>query len=271
MTTRETLRQYDTMAAHEQPVQFADARGRRVAGILAEPSRPTDRAVLLCHGFLSTKSSNTNRALTELLLPEGISTFRFDWFGMGESDGDFADLTLTACLAQVEQALQVLENRGYARLGLIGSSFGGLVAVLAAATERAGRSCLAALGLKCPVPDFPEMLRLEFGETGMDLWKRLEQIPDVAGGSRPLRLRFRFYEDCLAYDAYKAAESIRVPVLIVQGECDEYVPLHQRQRLLDAIQSQKRLSVLPGANHGFSKPEDFRTMVTLLADWMITH
>jgi len=259
------------MPAQEQSLPFTDTAGRRVAGVLAEPSRRTDRAVLLCHGFLSGKNSNTNRALTDLLLPEGISTFRFDWFGVGESDGEFADLTVTACLDQVGQALRVLLARGYGRVGLIGSSFGGLVATLAAAQDQPGRPVLAALGLKCPAPDFPEMLRLEFGEDGMDWWKRTGQIPDVTGGTKPVRLKFRFYEDCLGYDAYKAAETIRAPVLIVQGECDEYVPLSQSRRLFDALRSEKHLSVLPGATHGFSRPEDFRTMVRLLADWMTRH
>lgn len=259
------------MPTRAQSLPFTDTGGRRVAGILAEPPRHTDRVVLLCHGFLSGKNSKTNRALTDLLLPEGISTFRFDWFGMGESEGDFAELTVTACLEQVGQALRVLLARGYGRVGLIGSSFGGLVATLAAAEHRPGPPVPAALGLKCPAPDFPEMLRLEFGEDGMERWKRTGQIPDVAGGTTPVRLGFQLYEDCLTYDAYKAAESIRIPVLIVQGERDEYVPLHQSRRLFDAIRSEKRLSVLPGANHGFTKPDDFRTMVTQLADWMVTH
>jgi hypothetical protein len=262
------------MPTREQGLSFTGAGGRRVAGILAEPSTPADCAVLLCHGFLSGKNSQTNQALTERLLSDGITTYRFDWFGMGESEGDFAALTISACLDQVKQALRLLADRGYTKVGLIGSSFGGLVATLAAAEEGvvwSGAAVLRALGLKCPVADFPEMLRLEFGEAGMERWKRTGQIPNMAGGAGFVRLEFRFYEDCLRYDVYKAAESIRVPVLIVQGDRDEYVPLHQTQRLYEAIRGEKHLSLLPGASHRFERPEDFQMMVRELAGWMAQH
>jgi pimeloyl-ACP methyl ester carboxylesterase len=262
------------MPPHEQPLSFTDAGGRRMAGILAEPPTPTDSAVLLCHGFLSGKNSKTNLALTQRLLSKGISTYRFDWFGMGESEGDFAALTVSACLDEARQALALLATRGYRRVGVIGSSFGGLVAALAAAEcgiLGVGTPVLAALGLKCPVPDFPEMLRLEFGEAGMARWKQTGQIPNVAGGAGFVRLDYRFYEDCLRYDAYKAAESIRAPVVIVQGDRDEYVPVQQSRRLFEALPSEKYLSVLPGADHGFTKPGDFEKMVGELVSWMLRH
>ena len=115
------------------------------------------------------------------------------------------------------------------------------------------------------------MLRLEFGVPGMERWKKGDEIPDITGGATPVRLHFAFYEDCLAFDAYKAAEHIQAPVLMVQGDRDEYVPLHQSRRLHDALKGRKRLEVLPGADHSFTEPEDFRRMIGLLADWMIEH
>src|SRR5207247_4101482 len=56
--------------------------------------------------------------------------------------------------------------------------------------------------------------------------------------------------------------------LIVQGDCDEYLPLHQSQRLFEALQVPKGLHILPGADHTFTRGEDFRMMTTLLADWI---
>ena len=52
--------------------------------ILTEPKEDATGIVILCHGFLSNKDSRTNMRLTELLVPKGLSTLRFDWFGMGE-------------------------------------------------------------------------------------------------------------------------------------------------------------------------------------------
>ena len=73
----------------ETPLAFQDGAHHSVSAILAEPARKSDRAVILCHGFLSTKESRTNLRLTELLVAQEISTLRFDWFGMGDSEGDF--------------------------------------------------------------------------------------------------------------------------------------------------------------------------------------
>ncbi len=251
----------------EQTFTFQDQTGHSIAAIVATPSSSTDRLAVLCHGFLSNKNSSSNRALTRLLTDHGIATLRFDFFGHGDSLGPFRDLTVTTALGQVMAALDVAVSQGYRRLGLIGSSFGGLIAILAASQCKD----LSALGLKCPVGDFPEVLRLEFGQTGIDRWRQGNEIPDVTGGTRPVPLSFTFYEDCLAYDVYKAAESITAPTLIVQGGCDELVPLHQSRRLLDAINTEKDLKILEGADHGFAKADDFRTMTVALAEWMITH
>ncbi|MBM4122321.1 MAG: alpha/beta hydrolase [Nitrospira sp.] len=259
------------MSSPEQSLTFRDPAGHRVAAILAAPETPTDRLVVLCHGFLSNKHSTTNKVLTAKLVEQGIATFRFDFFGQGESEGPFERITVGIALGQALAALDLVVSQGYRRIGLIGSSFGGLVAVLAAAQFRAAGATLACLGLKCPVPDFEEMLRLEFGPEGIAEWKRTGTIPDVTGGRDRVKLHFGFFEDCAGHKGYDAAQSITVPTLIVQGDQDEYVPLHQSRRLLEAFQGEKRLQILPGADHGFTKGEDFRTMTTLLVDWMTSH
>jgi pimeloyl-ACP methyl ester carboxylesterase len=251
----------------EQALIFHDPAGHKVAAILTTPPVSTLQAVILCHGFLSTKNSTTNKTLARLLVDRGIATLRFDFFGQGESEGPFEKLTLSTAVDQTIAAIDLVASKGYPRLGLIGSSFGGLVAILAAAR----RSDLRAVGLKCPVPDFPEVLRLEFGEAGIERWKQRNEIPDVTGGIRPVRLPFAFYKDCLSYDVYKVAESITAPALIVQGDCDELVPLHQAQRLWDALKIEKDLHIIKGANHGFTKADDFRTMTMMLTDWMTRH
>jgi uncharacterized protein len=251
----------------EHSLTFHDSAGHRTSGILACPDRSTDRLVVLCHGFLSNKNSTTNKTLTRLLLEYTIATFRFDFFGQGESEGPFEQITLTTAIDQARSALDLMGTKGYRHLGLTGSSFGGLVSILVAAR----RPDLLAVALKCPVADFPETLRLEFGHERMAHWKQFNEIPNVTGGPSPVPLQYQLYKDCLTYDAYKEAESIRAPTLIVQGGCDELVPLHQSRRLIDAIQSDKQLEVLTGADHGFTKGDDFRRMTTLIADWMKQH
>jgi len=280
----------------EQALTFYDSLGHRSSGVLAEPDRPTDRLVVLCHGFLSNKNSTTNKVLTAQLVEQDIATLRFDFFGQGESQGPFERITVSIALAQALAALDLAASKGHRRIGLIGSSFGGLVAILAAAQwshppapgaiaptrpepakpgscpeGRAPSRALACLGLKCPVPDFEEMLRLEFGPEGIAEWKRTGTIPDVTGRHDRVKLHFAFCEDCARHKGYEAASAVAAPTVIVQGDQDEYVPLHQSQRLMESLTTEKALHVLPGADHGFSKGDDFRRMTTLLIDWMVTH
>jgi len=202
-----------------------------------------------------------------MLNERGIATFAFDFFGQGDSDGPFERLTTTVAVAQAMAALDLMHQKGFTRLGLMGSSFGGLVAILTAAQ----RHDLACLALKCPVVDFAEELRLTLGDGEMAAWKQTGTIPNIMGGTERIRLRYAFYEDSLRQIAYEPAKTITAPTLIVQGDQDECVPLHQSRRLSDALTASKRLELLPGADHQFTKAADFARMTTLLSEWLAAH
>ena len=251
----------------EQDLSFSDSLGHRVAAVLATPAGETDRIAILCHGFLSGKRSTTNKTLTHLLNAQGIATFAFDFFGQGDSEGPFEALTTTTTVAQAHSALDLVRQKGFRQLGLMGSSFGGLVATLTAAQ----RHDLACLALKCPVVDFAEELRLTLGEAEMAAWQATDTIPNIMGGAERIRLRYAFYEDCLRRIAYEPAKTITAPTLIVQGDQDECVPLHQSQQLAAALTCPNRMELLPGADHQFTKSADFGRMTTLIAEWFTTY
>jgi pimeloyl-ACP methyl ester carboxylesterase len=251
----------------EEALTFHDRHGHEIAAILSTPDGPTTRLAVLCHGFLSGKNSTTNRTLTRLLNGRGIATFRFDFFGHGDSDGPFEEITTSLALHQTHAALDLVTARGYDRIGLVGSSFGGLVGILTAA-QRCDIACLA---LKCPVVDFAEELRLTFGPEELARWQATDTIQNIMGGLERVRLRYAFYEDCLKQIAYEPAGRITAPTLIIQGEQDECVPLHQSRRLHDTLRGPKRLDLLPGADHQFSREKDFHRMTTSIGDWICTH
>jgi len=251
----------------EEAIIFHDSHGYRIAGILSTPDLPTTRLAVLCHGFLSSKNSTTNMTLTRRLNERNIATFRFDFFGQGDSDGPFEEITTTLAVHQAQVALDLVTTRGYDRIGLVGSSFGGLVAILTTAQ----RHDIACLALKCPVVDFAEELRFTFGPEELARWRATSTIQNIMGGPDRVRLRYAFYEDCLGQIAYGLAEQISVPTLIVQGERDECVPLHQSRRLYDALNGPKKLDLLPDADHQFIREEDFHQMTTSINDWLCAH
>ncbi len=263
---------------------FKDKEGRPLAAILATPPRGTLQIAVLCHGFLSGKDSTTNKTLSRLLLDKEIATLRFDFFGHGESQGPLEGITVTIAVEQALAALEFVSFAGYTKIGLIGSSFGGLIALLAAArwhdqdparldrlrSVQPGKG-IACLGLKCPVIDFPEELGLQLGEDGLAEWKSTNTIPDVTGKGTRIRLAYAFYEDAGRNIGYQAAPLIRAPTMIVQGDQDELVPLHQSRQFADGLKTEKSLRIVPGADHQFTKGEHFREMTALLADWLGNH
>src|SRR5438309_9384642 len=95
----------------EEALTFTDPAGHKVAGILATPEEKTDRIAVLCHGFLSNKNSKTNQALTALLPPQGIGTFRFDFFGQGESEGPFEQITVSLAVWQALAGLDLMSSK----------------------------------------------------------------------------------------------------------------------------------------------------------------
>jgi pimeloyl-ACP methyl ester carboxylesterase len=248
----------------EQRLVFDDPDGQKVSAVLRTPAMRTDKVVVLCHGFMGYKDSWTNRMLSERLEAECIATMRFDFFGHGQSGGDLKDLLVSTLVRQTERAVAFVRGHGFDRVGLLGSSFGGLVATLTAAKDAA----LAALALRCPVVDFPALLQQRFGRLAIEVWRRAGRVP---ASIAEVPVHFRFYEDCLRHDAGRAAEQLRVPTSIVHGGRDEVIPVAQAKDLYRRIPADKELHIIPEADHRFSRSEHFADMRDRLAGWLVRH
>jgi len=222
--------------------------------------------VLLCHGLLSSRESATNRALADRFFAQGIATLRFDFVGHGSSanpSDPLAPFTLTACLEQVKGAISCLKAEGATQVGIVGSSFGGLVALLTAARHPE----MVAVGLKCPVVDYPPLWQARLGKGGIRHWRESGRLVFATHTGRA-SLPYQFYQDILSQDALQAT-TISAPVFIIHGDADEDVPVEQSRELFRGLRSPKDLVVLPGADHEFSKPEDFARMIDLLSTGMM--
>ncbi len=235
--------------------------GEQTRLVLAEPLEKTGRVVLLCHGFMSDNESSTNLELTRRLIPEKIATCRFDFDGHGASARPLQAMRMSRCLNQVEAILDWLPAQGFSKVGLLGSSFGGLIALHGAARRR-----IHVLALKCPVSHYPPLWRERLGEAGMKFWKE-NGLLTFAGLDGKAQLEYPFYEDLLQYDTYKEAATIQAPTLIVHGDTDEDVPHSQSEHLYEVLQCEKRFESIKGADHPFTKEADFNQMLDNLYTW----
>lgn len=249
----------------EEPFLVDNHQGGEIPGVLSRPEGDAISGVVLCHGFLSSSESSTNLALSKSLGGKGIASVRFDFWGHGKNKGEFSQLTLNRCVKELEQILSWFKLKGIRKVGLVGSSYSGTVTMLVAENH----PDLRAVALKCPVSDYAAIWREQLGESGIQSWESSGVTSIMNDNGSRARLNYSFYQDLQRFKVYNAAKQVRVPILIVHGEEDYYVPVDQSKRLRDSLLGEKRLELFPEADHGFSRPEDFEKMIGMITDWMV--
>lgn len=222
------------------------------------------RVVVLCHGFSTSKNSTSYSAISKALNDKGISTFRFDFYGHGESEGRFEDITTTEAVDDALCAIKFMKERGYTKIGLLGGSFGGLTALIAASRSED----IEALALKSPVSNYMEKYLAPDFEEELQDWRNKGYRNYRKHSGEELKLSFGFFEDQQKNDGYIAAKKIGIPTLIVHGDMDEIVPVQQSIKTSGIIKK-CRLEIIKGADHRYTNPEHFDRMAGLLADFLV--
>ncbi len=249
----------------KQRIVFQSSRGYNLFGILSDPSGDKRLPLMvLCHGLSTGKDGRTCVSLEETWNRRNISTFRFDFFGHGESEGDFADLTISEALDDVRSALRFVKDSRYERIGLFGSSFGGYAALLMA--SRSHELCI--LTLKSPVSDYLGLLIAPDHGRDIESWKKEGFILVEGADGKKRRLNYSFFEDAEKISGCLRAEHIRTPALIVHGDRDETVPVAQSQRTAGLIPD-CRLEIIEGADHVYSDPVHFEMMIGSISEFAV--
>lgn len=246
---------------------FRNSKGRRLSAILSCPaSARKSQIVILCHGFSSSKESKTNVRLEAILNQNRICTLRFDFFGHGESDGRFEETTISKAVDDILSVIEFLNKSGYDKMGLVGSSFGGMASLIAASKTKD----LIFLALKSPVSDCLSRIVVQFDEQAIQGWREKRFISVTSPNGETLRLNYSFFDDAEKVDAYASCEKIKIPTLIVHGDSDETVPLVQSQKASLLIEN-CRLEIIKGADHRYTRPEEFEKMLDLISGFVIEH
>ncbi len=253
-------------------VFFRNDRKENLIGILHMPNGNGKFPVVIgCHGFRADKSSGKLVALGNELPKHGIAFLRFDFSGHGESEGKFEDTTVTNQVDDLRSALDFVcghENLDETKTGVVGSSLGGMVAVISAAEDERIK-CLALL---CPLSDFTIINLPQYSKEKLKEWKEKgTTLVRTFKNGTTLPIKYRFYEDGLSYDVYKTAEKVSAPTLILHGDGDDVVPLSQSQELVKHLNGEKELAIVHGASHRFEEPEHFEQVFNTVVGFMIKH
>jgi dipeptidyl aminopeptidase/acylaminoacyl peptidase len=244
---------------------FENSQGTRLCGVLSNPTNDQRKLiVILCHGFSTSKDGRTYVRLEEILNDREISTFRFDFYAHGESEGNFEEITTSEAVDDVLNAIEFLKKSGYGQIGLVGSSFGGLASILTA--SQSDDLCL--LALKSPVSDYKSMAHTRHSEQEINDWKTKGYIDLDSVNEERRRLNYSFYEDAEKVDAYEEARKIKIPTLIVHGDEDETVPIEQSIKTARLIEN-CRLEIIRGCDHVYSNPEHFEKLLNLVSSFIV--
>ncbi len=248
----------------QEKLYFKNSEGDKLCGILSNPTGKKEKPiVILCHGLGADKESKTYTRLQTILNEKNISTLRFDFFGHGESEGKFEDITVSEGVNDVFNAIDFLKKQGYLKMGLFGSSFGGLVSIMADSKI----NDLSVLVLKSPVSNYEELNHLRYLRKELEEWKE-KGYNYFEGKKGRQKLKYSFFEDFKNNNGYKAAGKIKIPTLIMHGEKDEIVPIDQSKKTACLVKN-CRLEVVEGADHDYTKERDFEKMLKVVSEFII--
>ena len=240
----------------EQPVRFY-SEGQTIVGNLSLPHKGAP-GIIMSHGFESSKDGKKWLALAPRLYEAGFACLRFNYRGCGKeqerSEGQFEDTTLSGRIKDYTAAINFSETTEIdaKRLGVVGSSFGGMVA-LAAQNNRIKAMVTLATPARFPIPT-TEQLNREFFK--------------LPSGKR---LRTRFFHDAQQYDLYQAIEKISCPVLIIHGSADEMVPVKDAHDFYKSAKEPKQLVIIKGGSHALNEPEHLEQIIDLTLNWFKQH
>jgi len=248
----------------KKKIEFHNSNGQTLVGILTESKR-NDFILVMAHGFSSNKNTKNFVLLAESLDKTGIPSLRFDFFGHGESDGLFENITITEAVDDILQAISYVKSLGYQKVGLLGSSFGGISSIMAASKT----NDLEFLALKSPVSDYWAVEKGRFSPEELDEWRSIGSVSYDAE-DKQIKLNYSFVEDFNNHNAYEAAKKITVPTLIVHGDSDIIVPYSQSEKLVTCLPNAKLITV-SGSDHQYDDEIHAQQMQDAFFNFIIEH
>jgi pimeloyl-ACP methyl ester carboxylesterase len=249
------------MLPQHRRVSFRGALGHELAARLDLPAVQPVAFALFAHCFTCTKDLKAVGWISRELVARRIALLRFDFTGLGESAGDFADTNFTSNLDDLVAAAGFLRAEYRAPQILIGHSLGGTAALVAARRipEIVAVATLAA-------PSETRHLREFLTEQAPNLADDEAARVDIMG--RPVTIKGQLLDDLRKYDILRAVAQLNRPLLVFHSPADDIVSIDHARRIFDAAQHPKSFISLDGADHLLlARESDARFVAEVLATW----
>jgi len=245
----------------QEQITFKNRKTKELAGVIHQPGTGQAHAcAIFAHCFTCTKNSRAAVRISEALAAEGISVLRFDFTGLGQSEGEFSHTNFSSNVDDLVDAAAFMEARGELPTLLIGHSLGG-TAVLAAAHEIESAVAVATIGSPCSAEHVLHLIDNDLAE----IESRGQATVNLAG--RPFDISTDFVEDVRTQSVCENLHGLRKALLVMHSPVDEVVSIDQAALIYTHAKHPKSFVSLDDADHLLTRDKDSRYAARVLATW----
>lgn len=242
---------------------FVGLQGQHLSGRLDLPDSPAlaQAYAIFAHCFTCTKNSVAAVRIARALTARGFGVLRFDFTGLGESDGDFADSTFSGSVQDLWAAARAMEAVGFAPSLLLGHSLGG-AAVLAAAPDLPSVKAVVTIAAPFEANHVKGLFSDDDLRALMDTGEA-----EVRLGGRPFTMRRSFVEDLQAHDQRERVAALRRALLVLHSPQDDTVGIDNAASIFQAARHPKSFVSLDDADHLLTRSTDAAYVADVIAAW----
>lgn len=244
-------------------VTVPSSKGHMMAGTIDRPDGPAEAYAIFAHCFAGSRHTPGASRIAKRLTEHGIATLRFDFPGLGQSEGEFRDTSFSENVDDIVAAAQWMEENYKAPQLLMGHSLGG-AAVLKAATRPELKKMIKAVAT-VGAPFDPAHSVLHYADKIGDA-DRDGSVPVILGG-RELIISREFLEDLAETNPETYLPTLRKPLLLVHSPIDVTVGIDNAQTIFQLARYPKSLMSLDKADHLLTRQGTAQRAADIIGSW----
>lgn len=243
-------------------LEFPNNEGQLLAGMLETPDShiSVKQFALFAHCFTCSKDVSAASRISRALAARGIAVLRFDFTGLGNSDGDFANTNFSSNIQDLLAAAKKLEQDYQAPTLLIGHSLGG-AAVLSAAHQLPSVKAIATIGAPATADHVEHLFRHALPEL------EASGQAEVEIGMRKFKVKQQLLDDLNEYGSAEHIARLRVALLIFHSPADSVVSVNEAAKIYQAAKHPKSFISLHQADHLLTNKPDSEYVADTLTAW----
>ncbi|ACT58968.1 bifunctional alpha/beta hydrolase/OsmC family protein [Hirschia baltica] len=246
--------------AHRSQVQIPGSLGHKLAARFELPAGTPRGFAIFAHCFACSKDQFATARIARQLVQLGVGVLRFDFTGLGFSEGDFSDTTFSSNIDDLVAASQWMEEQGMAPTLAIGHSLGG-AAVLAAASKLPTVKAFVSIA----APSCAKHVTENFGSQISEIETKGEADVQLAG--RTFKIKKQFLDDVEDARVIESVRNMKRPLLVMHSPIDQTVGIENANDIFMAAMHPKSFVSLDDSDHLLTDREDAKYVAGVIAAW----